>query len=375
MRQRDVDRLELVRRDYLAGFSLEEIAAKYGYKRKTSVCYALQRTGTPTRTKHWGEKEIEILKEVYPTRNWELILSSIPNHPKSSIVTMASELGIKSKGHFWTKQELTILKENYTYGSVKEICDLLPDKTYPAITTKARKMGFTTRKYWTNEDNELLKELFPLLVTRELVKVLGRTNEAIQVQANKLGLCKDTAKYKKRKDDIAEKELIAKLIEFAEELGRTPMEQDLNERPDMPGVLSYHRRFGSYVKACFIAGLKPNYRAYGENEIRTYQATNGDICYSAAELKITEFLISNNISFQKEVFYRDIMQDDRCNGKKCDWLLGENIIVEYFGMHTKDFYKVKMDVKFQLCTDNNIRLIPIYVYDLGKLKDIFKEFI
>lgn len=375
MRENDINRLQAVKRDYLQGLSLEEIAVKYGYRYKTSVSYALQRTGTPTKTKHWDEKEIETLREIYPTRNWELILSSIPNHPKSSIISMASVLKIRMESYRWSKEEIAILTDNYANCSGKKMCELLPNRSYLSITSKARKLKLAVKNYWNNEDNELLKELFPVLKTKDLVKVLGRTKDAIQVQANTLGLYKDAVKYKKRKDDIVEKELIAKLIEFAEELGRTPMEQDLNERPDMPGVLSYHRRFGSYVKACILAGLEPNARMYGNNKIQTYQASNGDICYSAAELKITEFLISNNISFSKEVLYRDIMQDARCNGRKCDWLINDTVIVEYFGLHTKDFYKLKMDVKFQLCADNNIRLLPVYVYDLGNLKDIFKEFI
>lgn len=322
----------------------------------------------------WTNEEIIILEDIYPSGDWDKILMTLPNHPKSSIIDKASTLNIKVDKHFWNNEELQILKDNYGKVSLKEIKKLLPLRTSSSIKSKAIKMNLTKDYTWTDVDNKLLIELYPIYKNKELEKIFNRTKEAIGVQANSLGLTKDLVKYKERKDDILKEKLIIQLQDFAKDLNRTPMEIDFNERPDLPGYLSYYRYFGSYAKACALAGLTPNSRAYGKNNIQIYVASNGDICYSAAELKITEFLISNSIIFKKEVYYRDIMNDARCKGKRCDWLLNDNIIVEYFGMHTKDFYKIKMEQKIVLCQENDIRLIPIYVFDLNKLNEIFAEF-
>jgi hypothetical protein len=97
------------------------------------------------------------------------------------------------------------------------------------------------------------------------------------------------------------------------------------------------RHFGTYAKACELAGLQPN-----KDFAQIYYSKNGDICLSLQEKVITDLLIDNSIPFEKEVYYKDITDDIRCGMKRCDWLI-HDVIVEYFGMMEKPWYREKQN--------------------------------
>lgn len=52
------------------------------------------------------------------------------------------------------------------------------------------------------------------------------------------------------------KELLDHLTELSNKLGRTPTRQEVEKRG--PSAWVYYKRFGSYVNAVRMAGLKPN---------------------------------------------------------------------------------------------------------------------
>lgn len=65
---------------------------------------------------------------------------------------------------------------------------------------------------------------------------------------------------------LTEKELLDALLDLAEELGKTPTKQEMNECGEFPDA-TYWRRFGSWNEALEEAGLELNYGANGESVI------------------------------------------------------------------------------------------------------------
>jgi superfamily II DNA or RNA helicase len=57
---------------------------------------------------------------------------------------------------------------------------------------------------------------------------------------------------------ISDEKALGLLKTFAETLGKTPSISDIDNNKQIPSVAIYYRRFGSFTRACELAGLKPN---------------------------------------------------------------------------------------------------------------------
>lgn len=90
----------------------------------------------------------------------------------------------------WTKEEIEILKTNYPkLGG--ECCTLLPNWSKKSIVSKAGKLGLIKdcHKYWTKEENELLKKVWTTGTKDELQKAFpNRTWESLNQHAADLKL-------------------------------------------------------------------------------------------------------------------------------------------------------------------------------------------
>ena len=60
------------------------------------------------------------------------------------------------------------------------------------------------------------------------------------------------------KKNYTKEQLIYWLQDFAEELGKTPTQQELDDEPSMPCKTTYRFYFGNYSNACKKAGLEVN---------------------------------------------------------------------------------------------------------------------
>jgi len=367
-----INKYDLIKEDYLNGMLLEDIAIKYNYNNGAYISYIINKLDIKKRVNLWTNEQIEILNEKYPYETWDVLIDLLKPFTKNQITDKASCLKIKRLLHFWTDEEVNILKDNFNNISMKELIKLIPNKTKSAIGSKAIKLNLTIDKSWTDEEINLLKSIYSITKKKELLELLpNRSADTITVMANSLGLKKD---YNNTNKDKIKKFLIDKLKEFAKELGRTPMQLEIKDNKDMPGHVTYNRYFGSYSNACIIANLVPNMCLFGKNK-NVLLSKNNDICLSISELIITNYFIDNNIYYERNVLYRDLINDKRCKGKITDWILKDNIIVEFFGMPNKDYYRVKMEEKISICKDNNIKLIEIYPNDINKLDEIFKDYI
>lgn len=320
------------------------------------------------KNKIWLNKQLEILKEKYFDTSWDELELLLYPFKKLDIQHKASKLKIKRKSNKYTQNDIMFIKENYNILSYKEIGRIL-GKTECAIGNKINKLGLKSRSFWSNEEIELLKDIYNKYPTKDLPKYINRTKETIVVMANNLGLKKTNRYTKKYSEEI----LLKQLIDFSKELNRTPTIYDIDNNDNIAGSMTFHRYFGSYIEALKLADLEIHRSLFGK-DFKVYYSKNNDICLSQAELYITNYFIDNNINYKKEVLYKYIIKnDERCNNKRCDWLLDNNVIVEYFGMPSKPYYKIKMDNKIKICKENNIKLIELYRSDLNKLDSIFKN--
>lgn len=255
----------------------------------------------------------------------------------------------------YTPSEELFIQNNCKTMSYKEIGNRI-GKTECAIYSKVSKMKLPLKSdKWSNEDIEKLIRNYPYYPNSYISRkvLINRTSDSISMKANSLGLIKHG------KLRFAKQELKDKLVEFSKELGRTPTTNELDNNRNMPSSNTYLRYFDSYEKACLECGMITNRCLFGDYSSNTLAKDGKTICLSNSELIITNFLIDNNIKFEKEKYYSDIFDCDL--GKiRSDWYLVEfDIVVEYFGLHNKASYRVKMDKKLGICRDLNKEIISI----------------
>lgn len=314
------------------------------------------------RKPNWNNEELEILKNFYGNEERNIIENLLPNRNWEGIQLKASELKIKRLNYF-TIEDLQFIKNNYMSMSSRKIAKTL-GRHRGNIEQKAREMGFVKQEKWTNEDIDLLKDNFGKFTVDEISKnvLFNRTSSSIYHMIQTLDLQEKTERY----INVSNDELIEKMKNICETLGRTIMNRELTYF-GLPSPKLFVDRFGSYSNFCKICDLIPN---TGFVKAMKLIDKNGQKCLSNAEKIISDFLFDNNFNYKKEFPYNKII-DSCITRMRCDWFLNSKIVVEYFGMERHKKYKEKMNRKIKLCQDNNIILIPIYDRDI--ISDIYKQ--
>ena len=353
---------EGIKNDYLNGMNVEDIALKYKYNNITSIFPIIK--DLPKKNNKWAKEQLIILNEKYPYEEWNILIDLLKPFSKDDIIHKAYKLNIKRDNYYWTDEEIKLLKDNYNILQPKELYKIFKNKTYSSFITKAHKLGLSSREIWSNEEINKFKELYSIMDNKDLIKIFpNRKIYNLVNMAHKLNIHKDySSDYFVQKHEDNKKDAIIALKNFAQELGRTPLGQEITDNKDMPGIVTYIRYFGGYREACVEANLEPNSNSIYNKKI--YLSNNNDICLSKAELIITNYMIDINMDYIKEYLYRDIINDTRCGLKRMDWLINDSIVVEFFGMPNKEFYKVKMEEKIKICNENEVILIDIYPEDL-----------
>lgn len=310
----------------------------------------------------WNDEKIKILKEYYPYADWNVLFKKLGTTKKQPIIDKASELKIKRYTCNWTDEQKQFLVDNYGSMNTNELSKCL-NKTIGNIYMMAHRMGLSINSDWTNDELKLLKEMYPIHSNDYLCNniFIRHTKESIYNMAQKLHLTKSDEKSIKKYYD---KDLVLKqLRDKANEIGRTPLYSELCLL-GLPSEKTFGRLFGGYRQACLEADIEINCDVFGN--YRYYIASDGTVCLSYAEYIITEYLIDNNIKFEKEVLYRDFINDKRCKTKRFDWKV-RDYFIEYFGMMGRQDYKSGAEEKIEICQDNNIKLIELYPQDIKHL--------
>lgn len=265
----------------------------------------------------------------------------------------------------WTQEQINFLKLNYNKHSNKELSILL-NKSLSSILSKASYLGIKKRDFWTQEEIEILKKLYPIKTNKQLEKIFHHPSESIGVKARGLNLKKSLGlKY----HDLDE--YIIQLQILSHQLNRTPLFTETQNKEWFIPSKTLFRYCGGYREVCKLAGLPININIFGSTH-PAYVSKLGDLCWSKAEVIITNFFIDNKINYKREVLYSKYIIDDRCNTKNFDWVINNSICVEYFGMMDKEFYCKKANEKIKICKDHNVDLIELYENDLSNLLNIFK---
>lgn len=355
------DEINTIINDYKNNIELTTIANKFDIN-TSRILTELKKKKIPTRTNRWTEVQINRLYELYPHSSWDILINEFSPFRKEDILTKASSLGIDRECYGYSEEQENFLIKNYEKYPIKQLSDML-GKTEGSITSKANKLGLKRVEKWSNEEIGILEEHYATTRINDLITLLpSRNRNTIIEKANHLGLRKEKEVVRSNNVKKIRKKLLSNLNELATKLGRTPTSIEVNELLSS-GASAYHRYFGSYSNACKEAGLEVNVSLFGKS--RHIESKNGDVCLSQKEKEITDLLIDNEIIYEKEVLYKDIIENYNLKNIRCDWLLNNDIIVEYFGMPEKEGYKERMNEKITLCKIYGIKFIDLYENDVN----------
>lgn len=348
--------------DYLKGVTYKHIGIKYEITYEKVKSILLKNKVDLKVVNSWTDEQIEKLRLHYPFNSWENLLDILYPFNKSAILTKASQLNIKRECFGFSEEDEKYLKMNYGRIKVSEIASHL-GKTEASVSSKANRMGLISREKWTDEELTLLKKIYPYYTNNELMSYFpNRSVTSISSMATMiLGLSKDKEALKEKYSTEIKEQLISELKSFSEEIGRTPTTDDINNNSKLGSSTQYNRYFGSYTEACKQAGLPVNSMMFGKSY--NIEAKNGEPCLSYKEKVITDLLIDNNISYKKEVLYSEFIKEYNESYIRCDWVIGD-VMIEYFGMMDKPFYKERALDKISICQKYNVKLIDLYPEDL-----------
>lgn len=156
---------------------------------------------------------------------------------------------------------------------------------------------------------------------------------------------------------MSKDELIFKLRELGNKLGRRPVQTDLYLYPDMPSAAVYLSRFGSFKEALKEAGF---------SNIRILKTRSGVRLNSVYELKFAQVLESYQIVYENEVYYKDIIPNFT-KRYRFDFVILINdtkYYVELFGIEGNEDYDNRKKEKIEICSQYNVPLIDLYQKDI-----------
>ena len=179
-----------------------------------------------------------------------------------------------------------------------------------------------------------------------------------------------------------EEEMLEDFYNYFLELNRIPNFNDLDNNKNIASGSTYIKYFGSFDNVCKLLNIDYNsYVGWG----KFCHDILGNLCKSYLEADISNYFINNNIKFDKEPKYNEIIPNCK---KKFDWkiYIGDQIYyVEYFGMYNRNpkgkivkkyaertKYKIKLLYKYNIID----KCIFIFPWDIKHktLDEIFKPY-
>lgn len=185
--------------------------------------------------------------------------------------------------------------------------------------------------------------------SKTLIKYFGSIKE--------LQNCANLTQTKHAYPTKTKEEMINDLKILSKKLNRVPTQRDLVDNKITLSSNSYSNYFGSFNNALIECGFEKH-----QLNNRIYVTPNGTKCYSRLEYLFARVLEKNNIIFEKDIKYKDlILNFDK--QYTCDFKIyinNESYLVEIFGITGDKLYEEKIKIKIDLCNENNLKLIQIY---------------
>jgi hypothetical protein len=163
----------------------------------------------------WNEKEIELLKKIYPSNiSNEALLKKFPNRSLNSLAHKACHLGIKRGKYFpidrnsrrWTEDEINMVRAFYGQVDDQWILDFFPNRSIAGIKRialkyrpkKKRKKVFSKNPSWSEFEDALLLKHYQTKTIDEMTHLFPqRTYDGIRSRILVLGLKRDKNHLKK----------------------------------------------------------------------------------------------------------------------------------------------------------------------------------
>ena len=200
-------------------FGISGMADRLGLKKKYDDEFKSNR---PLELRRWSDREIRILKKMYPSHTAVEISDSI-DRTAGAITTEAYLLKLK-KMWPWTKKEYDYLRRFHKKKPHAELSQIL-GRTVATIRGRAKNLGIARETpRWTKRQVKLLIEHYPTMQAKKLAKRIGRSARGLNSKARDLGIRRyaEDRRWTKQKDEILRK-YYKKMPykELAIKLGRT----------------------------------------------------------------------------------------------------------------------------------------------------------
>jgi len=139
--------------------------------------------------RRWSKEEEELLKELYGSYPVTTIAKILKRTPKS-VMRKAERMGLRSFKKDWSLEDLiTMLVLRFQYGvKIKDIAKTL-GRGESSIRCKLWRLNLTNPvQKWSEEEINLLKNLYGIVDVKDIARYLGRTPEAVKTKASELRL-------------------------------------------------------------------------------------------------------------------------------------------------------------------------------------------
>lgn len=186
------DELKSIIDDYNNGMTPKDLSIKYNRSSGCIINKLKDKGIYKCKNVRFDKMDLPFIIEMYSNGNFEEIFKKYPNLSIRSLYVKMSELGIVSgRKTQWSKEETEFLRDNYFDLSVDELEKAFEYRhSKGSITSKAfKEFGYSTSRKWTDEDNNLLCELYSKMPLNDVCKYFPkRSKDAIAIHARSLGL-------------------------------------------------------------------------------------------------------------------------------------------------------------------------------------------
>ena len=156
----------------------------------------------------WTDEAKEKFIQMYPTASIEEMMNEFPVKEKT-IIAKACELKVKrqntTNAKYTDAEDAILLDGIHNKMTVAEIQQNIPWRTVDSIRSRLDKISDSKRRYWTSEEDDLLKRVYEILPLNETVQLFpNRTRHAIIARAIKLNLHAyvDTKYYSDKEEEF-----------------------------------------------------------------------------------------------------------------------------------------------------------------------------
>lgn len=156
-----------------------------------------ERSSSKSRKGRWTDAEKALLRDWYGLRDEETIARELCRS-KQSVRRMAEELFRSSRRQGpWTSDEVQRLKK-YLGATTTEVIAMILGRSEGEVSAQVMELGrIQTSRKWTRADIAELKRIYGTRTDEDLAVIFGRSIESVREQAKQLRLAKDKAFVKK----------------------------------------------------------------------------------------------------------------------------------------------------------------------------------